>query len=939
MLALGLSIFLLVFWGALGYATLSLLHRQNSPLHNALIAPAVGMAATLLPVFWLNRAGIPVGNFGIPLTIALAATTATILWKLRPKFPWKDFLPFAAVLLIALLLTGRPLLEFGFDWVSYGNQDLTYYVASADRFLHHGYLAEPGPAMAQGKDYTLNVYGMIYDGHRTGSDLLLAWVSSITGLAVTKALMPLIMAFLLAMISAAGALVYISSHSYWQALLVCGLVAASALNSLGAIYQLLAQVSGITLMVCLVAMMSGCFTPASTAIVIRRSVLAGLLTAALLIAYPEAAPFLGLTLILYTVVGVWRQKIPTKLLTTVFAVSILSAVLATNLYLAGVWNYFRSETSSKVLKAVDPNEIIFPHYLVPKGLAGLWGLQPINAVLPEPWSSLAIAAGGLLLVTVLVGGSWLVWHGQATATTTIAMLGFGILLFFIRNDFGIFKLAMFVQPFMISTFVLVLIHGFANQKRSRFFIIALLSALGFINLHTQNYYVEISRGYISGGFVEIPRASPFRLYTKLENLMASIPSDNLIVDTPNVSLGGVQYLYTKGKRTVFPGFTTLRNRDKIVLKSGDTFENFDLHDRPQQSTQNEFIRADSQLMKTITAEKDAFLIAAPPQMELFNRWFHQSGDDSVEPHFRSQPLQKTRNHLVFIPSSLGKHYFLDLAAGSSAEASFYQLEPDYFVPDGTMAGIGRHFLFQVFNPSEQVRFVLEMTASLKSDGENQLPPPAAIGESRQPFPMVGRGSARVFSPTLTPQVIRDRTYASIDMGVNGKTFPTVKTGLMRLYGNDIPTDNRKLVGFARDISLISEQDYLNLTPPASISQFPGDLMNHQLEYSGVYEDGWVSEAAFFGLAQPAPSTPLVVRGTVPAIGDSTFSTELKVLVDGQELARRTLQPGEFNLRLPVSGQGRHRVDLRFSQWQNLPDPDKRPVAVKLAFLGFSNETN
>lgn len=121
MLAFGLSIALFIFWGVVGYAVLAALRIRRSSVQNMLLAPVVGVSATLLPVFWLNRAGLPIAHFGTVLAIVLFLMSIGTLWYLRPVLPWKQYYPFAAVLMLALFLTGRPLLEFGFNWLSYSN--------------------------------------------------------------------------------------------------------------------------------------------------------------------------------------------------------------------------------------------------------------------------------------------------------------------------------------------------------------------------------------------------------------------------------------------------------------------------------------------------------------------------------------------------------------------------------------------------------------------------------------------------------------------------------------------------------------------------------------------------------------------------------------------------------------------------------------------------
>jgi hypothetical protein len=158
---------------------------------------------------------------------------------------------------------------------------------------------------------------------------------------------------------------------------------------------------------------------------------------------------------------------------------------------------------------------------------------------------------------------------------------------------------------------------------------------------------------------------------------------------------------------------------------------------------------------------------------------------------------------------------------------------------------------------------------------------------------------------------------------------------MGLFGADIPLDRRFLTGFARDISLVSQAELDQLSPPSLLERFPADLTNRALEYSGIYEDGWISEASYFGLAQPDAASTVVVRGVVPEIDNPAFATELQILVDGQEVARRLLRPGPFEVKaVPPSGMGRRRVELHFSDVQNLQGEDGRPVAAQINAIGF-----
>jgi hypothetical protein len=143
----------------------------------------------------------------------------------------------------------------------------------------------------------------------------------------------------------------------------------------------------------------------------------------------------------------------------------------------------------------------------------------------------------------------------------------------------------------------------------------------------------------------------------------------------------------------------------------------------------------------------------------------------------------------------------------------------------------------------------------------------------------------------------------------------------------------------RDISLVSEEEYARLAPPCALASFPGDLLHPDLEYSGIYENGWVAELAHCTLTHRGGSRLLVVRGQVPMLaGNRNFAQELTVLVDGRPVARRHLGLGDFEVRTEVTGPpGRQRVELHFAHCQHLPAPDNRPVAALLTWVGFEKE--
>jgi hypothetical protein len=188
----------------------------------------------------------------------------------------------------------------------------------------------------------------------------------------------------------------------------------------------------------------------------------------------------------------------------------------------------------------------------------------------------------------------------------------------------------------------------------------------------------------------------------------------------------------------------------------------------------------------------------------------------------------------------------------------------------------------------------------------------------------------VFSAPLTPQVVGGVPYILLDMGAAGHLPAVERHGLQDLYGRSVPTDPRFLTSYVRDISVVDAARYASLRPPAALSAFPADLANPDLEYSGLYEDGWIGTEGYVRLAG-GPRAELVVRGAVPA----GAGQHLDLLVDGRNLASVAIVPGPLSVRaaVPASGTSR-RIELRFARSIKLNPPDERPAAAHLTFLGL-----
>jgi hypothetical protein len=148
-------------------------------------------------------------------------------------------------------------------------------------------------------------------------------------------------------------------------------------------------------------------------------------------------------------------------------------------------------------------------------------------------------------------------------------------------------------------------------------------------------------------------------------------------------------------------------------------------------------------------------------------------------------------------------------------------------------------------------------------------------------------------------------------------------------------DGRTLAAHIHSVGFEAKNEALS-RPPQKLAAFPADLRHPKLEQAGIYADGWTEKAFRVRLTQAAANGEVVVRGQIPAVGENAgFRTELVVLLDGAEVARRPLGVGDFEVRAPAGKAPQARwVECRFTHTQALPPPDGRSVGAHIRFVGF-----
>ncbi len=613
MLAFGLSVLTFLLWALIGRGPMRLLNAGRSGARELLLAPAVGVAITVIPVFILNRLGLPVGRFGRILTVGLMLGGLLLAWRQRRDTSPNSrfwYVPFAVVILLGMLLTGRPMFEFGFAWVSYCNDDMANYSMAADRVLRCGFFDAPTAAqLVDGIDWCQQLWFLqVPRMTRPGSDLLLAWQASWTGLGVHKAFMPLTIALQGVLVSAAAGLAIEAlpvgkpaegeqaGRSYGpmrSALLTTSLVAASPLVAYGCVEQLIGQVLGVSLLVAAAALLLRPFTGACRTTLARHGALLGIVGSGLVICYPELTPFLGASLAVYAAAcfavsrvirmararlgrpsqapsdfepareprAGWRGATPHVL---ALGAAALVALVLLNGYAFTTILFL--VTQSRYVMGDAPDATHFPFYLTPAGPAHFWGLIPLSITFEGPHMERAVIAGGVLLLLAAAAAFWAALRRRPEGAMSVVMLALAAAFFHARSGFALYKLAMYAQPFLLAAIVAA--WGAVSAKFRRPPLLAcFIHATPIVVLMVfmwpaRRAYVEWSRGDTTR-FNEVPGASRSRILEEMQSKLGpyvaaakassgAADAPYLLADEHNLIVSKFMTLYTQGASLAFP---------------------------------------------------------------------------------------------------------------------------------------------------------------------------------------------------------------------------------------------------------------------------------------------------------------------------------------------------------------------------------------------------
>jgi hypothetical protein len=933
-----LSLAFLIHLALCGRAMFSVLGVPLGHIRTWLLAPTLGLAVIGLAIMVLNQAALPVRSFALPLLLGTLFGAGGVLVRARVRVP-RALLPFGAVALAALLLGGWPALVHGIGWVGYGNDDMTNYCMSAVRFLNHGFYDLPTHADLAGGDYSqiywlMNVAGFI----RFGSEHLIAFAAGATGLGPVQVFMPVILGLALTQLAAVMALVFTCPRRRNPALVAGVILAVSPLWYYGTMNQLIAQVAGLALLLAALALTARGRFPRRRPGQVRIAAVSALLLAGLGIYYPEVIPFYVFGWGLHLLLRPRRlgRELP-RLLPTAGVAALIGLALLRHNVLTTALTLLGQAQDGLSTTAVTARVALFPYFLMPLGPAFFFGFDTTVAPYPEAWTIPALIAGFVALAILLAGWTRGLRDRALSATMLAGMILVGAKLFSSNNGFGLFKLAMFALPF-----IAIELARFTEIRRGRYFIRAAFLLLLPVWIAGSYLYTQASLVRTASRVGELFDASdslgrlPIRSPAPVWSDIASSPvAKMLMLEGADLHPAFLSKLYGEE----FMGIASRPWPDAIYRRLpgpavDDTtaarlvrYLRTEVYE-PAKAAGLDFLRRAG--TETTPVDPETLLVTSRAEVRSFNKL--DPGEFArMRGLFDFAPVSRLENHLAFIRTDQGQHYYL----GDAGDISVYKPEPDPYAPGNYFFVIGRYLLFRVINPTATVRLRLSLTASILGEGRTALPTSARLRGAAPEgvaLGLVGSGSANAYSPPLRPLSLHGASYVVLDLGRPPLSIGRPASGMQGIYNRNLSLDTRLGLGWCRDVSLISEPRYDRLPRQREVGRFPRDLTGKDaVEYSGLYEDGWVSQQAFVVLGPAREGDRVVVSALRPQIpGQRPTRRRAELLVDGVRVATQEISPGEFRLEARLVQTAPFvRIELRFDRTDTLPAPDNRPVSALL----------
>lgn len=936
MLAFGITIVLFNCLTIFGLAVLPKKLFLGKPLIALGLSSVMGISVVTLQSFTISRLGIPLKYFHYFFIIDSIISILILIRNKNYLSEIKASLKYFVFGQLGILVSAWPMLKYGFGWLSYTNDDMNNYVLSAMRLYHQGFFEVANQKLFDGKDYSqVFYYFNTLKGIRSGSEIFLASVSNLNHGQVLSIFMVAIFILQLALLANLNGLISILFPNKPRLRFIGYLLTLSfPLLNLGVLYQLIAQVGGLAISLSIFLIIA---TEKRTELFSKSKTyipLLILLLSALLIWYPEITVF---TLPGIFIIFLFKQNRSKLHASWQSIVALFLAILILNRYILDAVNFLLSQmqAASKQANGINMSAQLFPYFLKPHGLIALLGFEPINRWFSEPWESLFIALSFAILVFIVIKIVRSKSEIIQNHFTLIWMLLILPILIYKEIGFGAFKLSMYAAPYLILGLLYLLNNEVVNSnvpvrfKRRKVAYLGILATLLICNIRTTSFYVGASTGGATNGFSEVQGGSETGIAANIHRAVSAEPKTRVIVSpTYNLSAMKLEDIATRGWSLIQPTtniwdqlglnetnlpYGLIRIQDKIFNFANDSLK------FSQISSYN------------YLDNNQAFLLNNNPR-DAIN---HYSNRNFIKP-WQYSIESNLHNYLMFIDSSKGYTYYS--WEKSRTQTALYLPERNPMVPGTYMQAFGNYLLFEIIHPSAKPMLILGDTNTVLSQYSRALPKVEIYGENVKDVTSVGRGSARTDTLLPPPKQISGHYYYLIH--ILQSTLPQIQkqSAVASVYGRAIQNDSRRIAIFVNNLSVLDSAEITVWDTPKNLSNFPTDLENEKLFYSGIYEDGWIAKDSYFDL-DSANTKNFTITGQVPILpSQPKFTTELSVLIDGKKALVTLLNPGEFSKTVSITNMnlemGTHRVELHFSKEQMLPLPDGRPASAHVTELGF-----
>jgi hypothetical protein len=865
------------------------------------LSPAMGLAVFGFIIGWQNQIGTPIRSFGRETVMVLTlASLGVLIWK-KCRVPWKKL---SVPMLLTMLFTGLvgfPLFRYGTDWVSYLNNDYANYCVGATRLLNFGFFEVPtSEALLSGSPAPVYWAMHVGIGSRPVTDFVLAALGDASRLSPLKAYMPVILMFALVQAWALAGVVALRAQSQRLAIPAMAILFFAPLFILGVYYQLFAQVGGLALMLLAYALLVKPTRYRPWKANLLRLLPCAAAVGGLLWFYPESSPF-ALLAAGFVLLWAWfKRPAERKARAAILGIAAGITILLLNINLLMIGKYFLVQVTHKGAAEM------FPYFIDADAWARLLGWVPFfhKAAWWMPWTALTVVL--LLLAAPLKRHLILV-------PVAVVMALVALRLYTTAGEFGLFKLSMFAQP--------MLAVGAAAVWSWRWPLILRLALVGgwlALTIPTAWQYYQFSIGEPGG-----PCEGPYATQLGFPNRPKTKGSCELINMGPGMEKIATLYVDNMSADPV-PASSTALYWNMGALKGGQST----LLDpiKPLEKTfQNRYVYWDFPRPPEVANVR--YVLEPHPLLSPFNRMERRA---TFKDWFSVDRRDKVVNRLSWCPSG----------AAEEGEAAYKTAHIDHF--DGfacegdpsagakerrTMLGMGRHLLFEVINPTEEIWVRICFTRSFTPKARTQLSRDAMIvGAGETPVGFVGNGSANVIVGPLKPLMLDGRAMIAFDLA----------EPVSRLADND----RRKVGGWIRDISVLSTEQRRAVKPPQLLllDTPQGLISNPAMEYSGMAEDGIVAKDCWAVFeAKAGVRNALRIEGSIPGVPGLEKGNSVTVSLNGVELRTAEIQPGSFEVLFELPPQETVTSTKVTLSWKNsciLPGRDGREASAILKKMGI-----